>query len=104
MATHDFTDPDVRDEYFRPSQGRPSDDLIIKAIGECVKAIIEHGFSDGDAFTSDQLCLSIWEEFASQHQYIGLRIRWLIRRNKLAIRKVGVRSDKRVLYMIILDA
>jgi hypothetical protein len=102
-ACKNFSDPEVRRLHFLPASGRPDDALIIETISKQICNIIEQGFGVGYVFRSDQLCQSIWKRFPNQHQYIGQRIRILIKDGRLAIRKVGVRSDKRVLYAIVFD-
>ena len=100
MATHDFSDPDVRDEYFRPSRGRPSDDLLVKAINKRV-AVLRKLYGALEVYQSKDLCIEIWDHFEDQHVYMGHRIRALIADGKLHLIKAEVKTNKHVLYLIV---
>ena len=99
MTNRDFTDPNVRAEYFKPSKGRPSDDLIIKTIRKRITAILPH-HEPSYVYTSAQLCLEIWDQYPDQHRYIGQRIKYLIANGLLPIRKVSERGEQPVLYAL----
>ena len=99
-----LSDSNVRRVYFLPAPGRPDDQLIIDSILEQLMKFINQGFGISYAFRSDQLCLAISKRFHNQHQYIGQRIRTLIKNGDLPIKKVGSRSDKRVLYAFVVFA
>jgi hypothetical protein len=100
MTTHDFTDPDIRDEYFRPSQGRPSDDLLVKTIYKRV-AELRKRKSALEVYESKELCIEIWERFPDQHVYMGHRIKALIADGKLSLIKADVKRNNHVLYLIV---
>jgi hypothetical protein len=98
MATHDFTDPIVRAEYFQPTEGRPHDRTIISSIREMVAFVGPHALPD-DPFKSNDMCLSIWDDYPNQHVYIGHRVSRLEEAGKLPIGRLGTRNN-RVFYAI----
>ena len=100
MAIYDFTDPDVRDEYFRPSQGRPSDDLLVKTIKKRM-AELRKRKSALEVYESKELCADIWDHFEDQHVYMGHRIKALIADGKLSLIKAEAKSNNHVLYLIV---
>ena len=98
MADIDFTDPRVRAEYFQQTAGKPHDSTIISAIREMVAFVGPHALPD-DPFKSNDLCLSIWDDYPNQHVYIGHRVSRLEEAGKLPIRRLGTLNN-RVFYAI----
>ena len=98
MDKTDFKDPQGRAEYFRFSDGRPTDLEIISAIREMVAFVGPHALP-GDGFISNDMCLSIWDKYANQHRYIGYHVSRMEEAGELPIRRIDT-VRKRAVYSI----
>ena len=97
---YDLKNPEVRAKYYKPTDGRPSYELIIKTIRKRVMVLREH-HKPHFAYISEQLCFEIWDKFPNQHQYIGHCIKDLIAEGLLPmIRRVGETKTGLALYSI----
>ncbi len=99
MNKDDFKDPEKRDEYFQPKEGRPSDHAIFAAVDEMVAFVGPHAIPD-DPFISNDICLTVRNAFPGQGVYIGTRTSYLERTGQLPIRRLGT-WNKRVFYSIV---
>lgn len=97
---YDLKNSAVRAIYFRPTAGRPPDELLINTIRKRV-LVLRRNHKPNHAYLSEQLCFGPWGQFPDQHQYIGHRIKELIAEGLLPmIRRVDKTTKELALYTI----
>jgi hypothetical protein len=98
MSNVNFYDPKERAEHFNRTDGRPPESVIFDAVNKMVANVGPHASTD-DAFLSNDLCGSIWDDYPDHHFYIGFHISRMERENLLPIRRIGIQNN-RPLYSI----